>query len=137
MNAFSKKVPICTMFLHMALYISPKHLFLTIGTRSIPVFSQVLKPDVPLAVGLVRKEAFAGETSKGSVILSLAKIVGCFQQCRCNRLKLNEDKKFSSPMLLCLPLLLQGLISQIWFNCTEDSAISSGSQSSADAIAQS
>ena len=50
---FSKKMPVCTVFLHVALDVSPKHLLLTVGTCSVLVFSQVLESDVPLAVGLV------------------------------------------------------------------------------------
>ena len=92
------------MFLHVALDISPKHLLLTIGTCSILVFSQVLKSDVPLAVGLVGEGTFAGETDKGSIKLALAELVGCFQHCRCNRLWLKEDQdlEISQPNALVL-----------------------------------
>ena len=85
-------MPICTVFLHVALDISPKHLLLTVGTCGIFVFPQMLKSDVPLAVGLVGECSFAGETGKGSINLALAELVGCFQHCRCNRLKLKEDE---------------------------------------------
>ena len=84
-------MPICAVFLHVAFDIGPKHLLLTIGTCSILVFSQVLNSDVPLAVGLVGEGAFAGETGKGSIKLSLAELVGCFQQCHCNRLRFNLE----------------------------------------------
>ena len=80
------------MFLHVALDVSPKHLLLTIGTCSIFVFSQMLNSNVPLAVGLVGECSFAGETGKGSINLALAELVGCFQHCHCNRLKLKEDQ---------------------------------------------
>ena len=92
------------MFLHVALDIGPKHLLLAIWTCGILVFSQVLKPDVPLAVGLVGEGAFAGETEKGSIKLALAELVGCFQHCRCNRLRLKEDQdlEISQPNALVL-----------------------------------
>ena len=88
---FSKKMPICTVFLHVALDISPKHLLLTIGTCSILVFSQVLESDVPLAVWLVWEGSLTGETGKGSIIVAVAELVGRFQHCHCNRFKLKED----------------------------------------------
>ena len=92
------------MFLHVALDIGPKHLLLAIWTCGILVLSQVLKPDVPLAVGLVGEGAFAGETEKGSIKLALTELVGCFQHCSCNRLRLKEDqdKEISQPNALVL-----------------------------------
>ena len=104
MYVFSKKVPICAVFLHVALDISPKHLLLTIGTCSILVFAQVLQPDVSLAVGLVGEGALAGETGEGAVSLALTELVGCLKHCRCNRLKMNADQNLD---ILCT----KGLIS--------------------------
>ena len=92
------------MFLHVALDIGPKHLLLAIWTCGILVFSQVLKPDVPLAVGLVGEGALAGKTGEGAVSLALTELVGCLKHCRCNRLKMNADQNLD---ILCT----KGLIS--------------------------
>ena len=78
-------MPHLTVLLHVPLYVRPQNLFLTVWASGVLVLSQVLDPDVPLAVGLVGKCFSTGEARKVTVLLLLAQLVGRPQHGRCNR----------------------------------------------------
>ena len=82
-------MPVGAMLLHVPFNVSPKHLLFTIRTGSILVFSQVLKSDVPFAVGLVGEGSFTSEAGKSPIVLTQTKLVCCLQQSRCKRLKVH------------------------------------------------
>ena len=82
---FNIEMSVGTMFLHVPFDVSPKHLLFTIRTGSILVFSQVLKSDVPFAVGLVGEGSFTSEAGKSPIVLTQTKLVCCLQQSRCKR----------------------------------------------------
>ena len=88
---FNIEMPVGTMFLHVPFDVSPKHLLFTIRTGSIFVFSQVLKSDVPFAVGLVGEGSFTSEAGISPIVLTQTKLVCCLQQSRCKRVKFHGE----------------------------------------------